>query len=341
MVLLRGRPDRFLVAFLDCLLDKHDGRFHNRTYLALPLLDQMLADPANGIDATTMAQHLVADIVRHELAAASDATPDDNENTDRPSPRTLRTRVRHALRFVTDADLPADITRAVDLLPAPPAGTAGEWFDLTVQPVSVLHDEYFFIRVLQAHEMVFTVLSEDVLAAAAALRAGSVADALTHLDHATALFGRAVLLFRIVATMRTATFTEFREYTQGASAIQSAQYKRFELACGEPTVQRLRSGAFADVPVVGAVVDAMADRADDLSRAYLDALCAGSFICADWDALDTRLAALEACHQRWKAAHVGLASRMLGDAAGSGYTAGVPYLQGCLDNRLFWQLGAS
>lgn len=46
MVLLRGRPDRFVVAFLDCLLDKHDGRFHNRTYLALGLLELILADPA-------------------------------------------------------------------------------------------------------------------------------------------------------------------------------------------------------------------------------------------------------------------------------------------------------
>jgi tryptophan 2,3-dioxygenase len=29
---------------------------------------------------------------------------------------------------------------------------------------------------------------------------------------------------------------------------------------------------------------------------------------------------------------------MLGEAHGSGYTAGVPYLRKCLDNRLFWRL---
>ena len=57
--------------------------------------------------------------------------------------------------------------------------------------------------------------------------------------------------------------------------------------------------------------------------------------------LDAALTRLEAAHQRWKATHHSMASRMLGDAAGSGYTAGVPYLQKCIDNRLFWQLGES
>ena len=31
-------------------------------------------------------------------------------------------------------------------------------------------------------------------------------------------------------------------------------------------------------------------------------------------------------------------ARMLGEAHGSGYTEGVPYLRKCLDNRLFWRL---
>ena len=44
----RGGRDRFVVAFLDCLLDKHDGRFHNRTYLALALLELILDDSRSG-----------------------------------------------------------------------------------------------------------------------------------------------------------------------------------------------------------------------------------------------------------------------------------------------------
>jgi tryptophan 2,3-dioxygenase len=51
-------------------------------------------------------------------------------------------------------------------------------------------------------------------------------------------------------------------------------------------------------------------------------------------ALDDAVADLEQAHQRWKTAHLGLATRVLGDAAGSGYTAGVPYLAACRENRL-------
>jgi tryptophan 2,3-dioxygenase len=54
--------------------------------------------------------------------------------------------------------------------------------------------------------------------------------------------------------------------------------------------------------------------------------------------LDAAVVELERRHQRWKTTHFRLAARMLGDAAGSGYTAGVPYLRQCLENRLFWRL---
>jgi tryptophan 2,3-dioxygenase len=313
--------DPHLDAFLDCALDKHEHRFHNRTYLALSLVERIGADL--GLTADGMATLLVADIVRFEVDAALRGA------ANRPDDRTLQTRLKHCLRFVTGVDI-ATPERAgpelIDLLPAPPASP---WFAMTVAPVYVLHDEYFFIRALQAHEMVFTVLADDVRAATAAFRAGSFADGIARLDHAIATFRRAALLFRIVATMQPTTFHAFREFTQGASAIQSEQYKRFEIACGRPTPARSASDAFTSVPAVRASAGH-----DDLSQAYLD----GGFTSMQIRALDERIAALENAHQRWKAAHHGIAARMLGDAAGSGYTSGVPYLRACLDNRLFWRL---
>ena len=89
MVLLRGRPDRFVVAFLDCLLDKHDGRFHNRTYLALGLLELILADPRGVPDRERLSALLMADVIRHETAVA--ATP-PRADDDRPDARTLGAR---------------------------------------------------------------------------------------------------------------------------------------------------------------------------------------------------------------------------------------------------------
>jgi tryptophan 2,3-dioxygenase len=335
--------DPFLDAFLDCILDKYDGRYCNRTYLALPLLERLLEDPDCGLDPHRMSALLMADVVRFELRAAD--APGAGPRDDRPDAATLRKRLRHALRFVfacLGSDGFADPTFGTealvdDELPEPPAGPAGKWFAMTAQPLSVRHDEYFFIRALQSHEMVFTVLAAEVRAATTAMRAGCVQECVARVEHANEVFERAAMLFRVVATMRAEAFHDFRRFTQGASAIQSEQYKRFEAACGAPTPARLRSEAFADVPAVKAAVDS---GQDSLSDAYLDARRQGRLGQRDRDVLGRALGALEDSHQRWKSAHHTLAARMLGNAPGSGYTEGVPYLERCLSNRLFWRLAA-
>ncbi|WP_214403652.1 tryptophan 2,3-dioxygenase family protein [Pseudonocardia lacus] len=311
--------DPYFAAFLDCVLDKYDGRFHNRTYLALPLLETMLDDPTTGMDPDRLSAVLMSDVVRFELAATG---------ADRPDDRTLRTRLRHARRFV-------ELCSTDGAGGGEPTGAVARWLDATALPVSVLHDEYFFIRALQCHELTFIVLVADVRAATRAVRAGAPEAAEARLRHAIEVFARAALLFRIVATMRAATFHTFREFTQGASAIQSDQYKRFEAACGAPSRARLRSDAFAGVPVVR---DEVLAGQDDLSRAVLDSRRPGA---TGWDGLGAAIAELEGAHQRWKAAHRGVAGRMLGTAAGSGYTEGVPYLDRCMDNRLFGDLSAA
>jgi tryptophan 2,3-dioxygenase len=194
--------------------------------------------------------------------------------------------------------------------------------------VSTEHDEYFFIRALQAHELVFTTLTGLIRDATTAARSGRLDDAIAHVGRASAVFERAGLLFRVVATMRAEAFHGFRRYTDGASAIQSEAYKRFELACGEPSDARLASEAFAAVP---AVRDE-AEGHDSLARALADLRVTGPRPAAA--ALGDAVAALEDAHQRWKTTHHSLAVRMLGDAAGSGHTTGVPYLAACRANRL-------
>ncbi|MFD6888286.1 tryptophan 2,3-dioxygenase family protein [Streptomyces sp. NPDC059957] len=345
-----NRP--FLKAFLDCALDKHEGRFQNRTYLALPVLELLMDDRNGGPSADRMSTLLMADVVRFEIGAAAGSP--EGPARDRPDAATLSTRLRHALRLVTTGlgpseadDLPSRLahtsrSRLEDLaerLPRPPAADCGRWFDVTVQPVSVVHDEYFFIRVLQTHEMHFSAIAAVVKKAIEALRAGNPEGAVELLDRAVVMFERAATLFRVVATMRAEQFTAFRQYTQGASAIQSEQYKRFESLCGVPPAPRLQSSAFTSVPAVRAEVEEPGH--DTVTRAYLDLRNEGRFDRARWNRLDRAISRLESGHQRWKSAHRGLAARMLGDAHGSGYTDGVPYLTKCLENRLFWQLDTS
>jgi tryptophan 2,3-dioxygenase len=296
-------PDPFLDAFLDAVLARHRDRFRNAGYLALPLLEEILHD--TGLGAERLSALLLADVVRHE-----------NRHPRGTDPELRRKRLRHAARFIGTVDRsPADGT-------VPPPTLAGEWLALTALPVSTEHDEYVFIRALQAHELVFTTLTGLARSATEAVRTDRPDDAEATLTRATRVFERASLLFRLVATMRAEAFHAFRRFTEGASAIQSEAYKRFELACGEPSRARLDSDAFAGVPAVRAE----AGTHDNLARALVAAPRSA--------ALDDAVADLERAHQRWKNAHLGLAARLLGDAAGSGYTAGVPYLAACRENRL-------
>lgn len=314
--------DPMLDAFLHCALDKFDDRFWNRTYLALPVLELLLDEPA-GLDPERLADLLVADIVRFEHRA------DEESHPGRPEPTVLRKRLRHALRFLDRLD---DGDAADDASLPEPTGTAAAWFELTVQRVSVQHDEYFFIRVLQAHEMLFTAITQHLGAAVRFLRAGSPERAAAAVNLTAQQLERAGVLFRIAATLRPEAFHDFRQYTQGASAIQSEQYKRFEILCGAPPAERASSPAFSNVP---AVLAEAARQPDSLTQAYQEARTASD----DWTAVDRSFARLETAHQRWKTAHHSLAARRLGDAPGSGYTAGVPYLKENLQRRLFWRIG--
>ncbi len=340
-----GGRDPYLDAFLECILDKHEGRFWNRTYLSLPLLEVILAE--HDLIPSGLAALLAGDIIRYELCAAHRLT--DVSPVGRPEPRTLRTRVRHSLRFMTShlgspasADLltaiahepESDLTALLLQLPAPPIALATDWLELTVQPTSTVHDEYFFMRILQAHEMAFTGMNRRVRDAVVALRAGDLGEATRLLEEVVAFMDRNASLFRIVATMRYEAFHTFREFTDGASAIQSEQYKRFEGLCGLPPDDRLGSPAFESVPRVRAEVE---EGQDTLTDAFRDAAADGGNQ-AELEAIAGLLRHLEDSHRRWKSTHVTLATRMLGAARGSGHTTGVDYLSQWVDHLLFWRL---
>ena len=330
--------------FLDCVLAKRDGRYWNRTYLCLPVLERLIEGPDAPLDPVGLAALLAADVVRHELCASrrgKTVSP-----LDRPDGRTLHTRVRQAARFKSaslGAELASDLLAAVAhdptaglpeilaVLPVAPEPWAADWLEVSVQPVSTVHDEYFFIRALQGHEIVYGVAAHSVAAAVTALAEGRPGEAARCVDWATVMVERGQSLFRMVATMRYDAFHTFREFTQGASAIQSEQYKRFEARCWTPTADRLASPAFDQVPAVRAE---LGESRGTLMGAWLDAdrRMPGDPAVAR---VAASMAALEAAHRRWKNTHVTVATRMLGAARGSGDTSGVSYLRAWLDHRLF------
>lgn len=343
-----GAADRLLDQFLTSVLDKYDDRYQYQSYLALPVLAD-LVDGQAGIDALNLAGLLVSDAIQFELTALHGWH--DRLATERPNGKLVAKRTRLGLRHLVRsgviagepglttladrAEDPDGARELLDLLPVPRTADVALRLSISVQPVHVLHDEYLFLRVLQSYESVFAGLVRYSATALRQLRSRQPDDAVDSLTAAARCLNSAGQLFPLLATMRREAFRTFRQFTEGASAIQSQQYKRFELICSIPRVDRLSSPAFTSVPEVRAAAVA---NPDTLTAAFFDT-AADELTPHEQLALLWAFTDLERCHQRWKTTHHSLASRMLGDAGGTGYTVGVPYLKSCVDNRLFWQIG--
>jgi tryptophan 2,3-dioxygenase len=347
-----GTPEqRQLGQFLDCALDKYDGKYNYPSYTGLPMLPLPAGDdPAQ---ATRMHDRLltllVCDILRFELAAADGRT--GLLSRLRPDERITAKRCRLCLRVLGSrlrrlglcseelAASPVAAARRAQAAITPIITPAEQrMLELSMLPVDIVHDEYMFIRVLQSFESTFGLmavhlasaieyLDRDAEAAAAESSSGSFEGALAAgallRECATALH-EAGPLFSLLATMQVDSFRLFRQFTEGASAIQSRGYKIMEALCRQPDSGRLDSPAYLSVPDVRAQVLAglpnlqeaikrvqASDRLSALARKELD-IDMGKFA----DAL-----------VQWRTTHYRLAVRMLGEAPGTGYTEGTPYLK--------------
>lgn len=349
---------RQLRDFLDVALDKWDGRYDYRSYLALRLLrlpcdaDDGPDDRPGGADdrpGSPEAVHadgpaadpdrarrdrllvrLVADALAFEAAATSGAT--DLLPEDRPGREVVAKRHRLGVRAAAPAlarlglagaayhPEPAAVLRALAADRAP-AGEPALW--LSMLPVYVSHDEYLFIRVLQAYECLFAGLVDELRAAIAVLAAGRARAAADRLAYGCQLLTAAGPLFSLLATMQPAAFRTFRQYTEGASAIQSRSYKLMESLCRTPEAARLESPAYQQVPEVRDRVHAGQPSVDEAFRA---AVRAGLLTGADVDLVARAMGAFAAAVLQWRRTHHRLATRMLGPRPGTGYTEGTPYL---------------
>ncbi|MFI6149153.1 tryptophan 2,3-dioxygenase family protein [Streptomyces sp. NPDC051109] len=325
-----------LERFLDTALDKYDGRYDYPTYTALSLL----APPAGAGPEEMrghrdrLVVHLLGDLARFELEAVAGETALLPQL--RPSPLLVGKRHRLALRVAAPA-----LARLGLLGPVPgeepekaarrlwetadASMTARERLvlDLSMLPVHVTHDEYLFIRVLQAFEATFTLLAAELRAAIEALDAGRGPAAADRLRRAAAALTESAPLFSLLATMQAEAFRVFREFTEGASAIQSRSYKLVESLCRTPDAERLHSHAYRSVPEVREQVLAGQRSLDD---AYADALAGPR---AGRGCVLPAAAAMEefaSAMRRWRQTHYRLAVRMLGSRSGTGYTEGTPYL---------------
>jgi tryptophan 2,3-dioxygenase len=332
---------RLLDRFLDTALDKWDGRYANPTYLGLSLLplpavddlDHDVADAERRYDRLFV--QLIADASRFEIAAAEGTT--ELLPQMRPDDRTTAKRCRLALQVAGPAARRLGVSDGVDAAD-PIAGARRLWanlaadlspaerrtLQLTMLPVSLIHDEYQFIRVLQSFEATFALVAVQLQAVVRALSDGRADLALTRIEAAETRLREAAPLFSLVATMQVEAFHTFREFTEGASAIQSRNYKLVESLCRQPEVSRLDSAAYLSVPEVRERVLAGQVTLDD---AFQAARAAGRLSAQDVADLEQAMRRFAATLLRWRRTHHGIAVRMLGERTGTGYTEGSPYLK--------------
>ncbi|MEU8262946.1 hypothetical protein AB0C02_20240 [Micromonospora sp. NPDC048999] len=344
-----GDPARLLRDFLDVALDKWDGRYDYRSYLALRLLRLPCgADaPPPAEDATArqardrLLVRLVADALAFELAAVANATGLLPQQ--RPGPAVVAKRCRLGVRAVSPAlarlglASPADggepATAAALCAVAGDLDPAGDLpLRLSLLPVHVTHDEYLFIRVLQAYECLFAGIADELGAAVAALTGHAPRAAAGRLGYARDLLGTASPLFSLLATMQAESFRTFRRYTEGASAIQSRSYKLVESLCRTPDEDRLDSVAYRSVPEVRDRVRAGQPTVDE---AYRSAVRDGRLDNPDRELVARRMAAFGGTLLQWRRTHYQVATRMLGPRPGTGYTEGTPYLAAVLTTPVF------
>jgi tryptophan 2,3-dioxygenase len=329
--------------FLQIALDKWDGRYDYPTYTALALLPMpSVDDPPEQLPYALprrdrLVVQLIADLLGFELAAGKGGT--DLLPRMRPDARTTAKRYRLARRVAAPAlrrlglageVIAADPEQAArDLCAAvQPEQSALDRriLQLSMLPVYVVHDEYMFIRVLQLFEITFALLAVELRGAVYALTAHEDCTTATRcVDVATTLLRESAPLFSLLATMQVEAFRTFRDFTDGASAIQSRNYKILESLCRTPDPDRLASAAYLSVPEVRARVLTGNFTLDEA----FEAACASGFLShADREELTAAMGRFAATLRRWRQTHYSLAVRMLGDQRpGTGATEGTPYLK--------------
>jgi tryptophan 2,3-dioxygenase len=340
---------RLLDQFLDIVLDKLDGRYANPTYLGLSLLPLASVDDATDDLAAVQRQYdrlflqLITDAARFEIAAAEGTTALLPQM--RPDVRTTAKRCRLVLQLAGPAARRLNLGDELDVA-NPVAGARQLWSQvaatltpaerrtlrLTMLPVSLVHDEYQFIRILQSFEATFALMAVYLQAAVQALMAGDAGLARQGILAAASALHDAAPLFSLVATMQLEAFQTFREFTEGASAIQSRNCKLVESLCRKPDASRLDSPAYLSVPEVRQRV--LAGQLT-LDHALTAARHAGLLSAQDIDDLEQAMLQFAGTLLKWRRTHHRIAVRMLGENTGTGYTAGAAYLKSVQEIPVF------
>jgi tryptophan 2,3-dioxygenase len=333
-----------LTAWLAMLVDQENGDYG--TYYGGELFEQYRhrsADRRSGYDPNdTLIAALIADLAALEAEALA-ATADDGEQRKRTRatvqalaglPRLAPGWQRDALpcaEINLPSPLPAElddhklaelaVEAAVRINDGMPADVR-HLVEISLAPVTRLHDEQMFIRLIQVFEVLYTIVGDCLANATDTLRRGDANATCVALGTAATRLRAMSVLFRVLTTMPSDAFSVIRSNTPGRSANQSASYRRVERLSAPPAPAA--EGDTGGASLQGVWQRQATRLSDQESRQVADAMLA-----------------LDANWRTTKRTHWGITLKTIGRAPGTGGTSGADYLQAKADTPLFPLLRAS
>jgi tryptophan 2,3-dioxygenase len=306
-----GPHDRLLCHWLPSTIDQDDGTYDS--FLGARLLNQVRG-AAVGESADCAGDQLlvalIVDLAEYEaaaLAAIPCASPAQSRRVAATGQLT-----QHAAGLAPGASagqIAADVSRAVYL---------------SLLPLTPLHDEVMFLRVVQIFEIVYQQTATRIIDAAAALTQGDTGRAQARIEDATKRLANTPAVYRVLTSMPPDAFAVIRANSRGRSAIQSPGYRLVQAASSP------RAGS------PGPQTGAMSPRGWDqptLQEAYLN--WSRSAQRASAAALERHLTSLDAAWRALKRTHWGITRKIIGDSPGTGGTSGIGYLEAAAKVRLF------
>ncbi|MFI1830450.1 hypothetical protein ACH41E_29025 [Streptomyces sp. NPDC020412] len=200
--------------------------------------------------------------------------------------------------------------------------------DITMLPVTQLHDEQMFIRCIQIFESLYAHVAGGLERAIAALENDEADEAEAVLRDAAARVEAMPILFRVLTTMPRDAFAVIRNHTHGRSAIQSRSYRQVESL---------------SAPRDEGAGPQRADRRDDgdstLQSVYLERV-EHRMTAARAGGLADVMRRLDLAWRTSKRTHWGVTLKVIGTVPGTGGTSGADYLKQAAGISLFPALAA-
>jgi hypothetical protein len=307
--------DRLLRHWLPSTIDQDDGTYES--FLGADLLRQVcgaaVGEPADSCGDQLLAA-LITDLAEHEAAALA-AVADANPAQARRAAAVARL-AQHAGDLAPTArgeTIAPDVSRAVYL---------------SLLPLTPLHDEVMFLRVVQIFETIYQQTAARIVDAASALADDDPGRAADRIEDATQRLAATPAIYRVLTLMPADSFAVIRANSCGRSAIQSRGYRLVQ-AASSAGPQR---GPAPPVDWNGPTLqDAYLDWAGQAGLARTSRASPAD--------VDGCLARLDAAWRALKRTHWGITRKIIGDSPGTGGTTGVTYLAAAAQTRLFPAIG--